>query len=38
MFTQLADLATQCRDTMAEFRAKLAQEEMLSHTIKPGKR
>ncbi|XP_037919407.1 kinesin-like protein Klp10A isoform X4 [Hermetia illucens] len=36
MFTQLADLATQCRDTMAEFRAKLAQEEMLSHTIKPG--
>lgn len=38
MFTQLAELATACRDSMADFRGKLANEEMLSCTIKPGKR
>lgn len=38
MFTQLADLATQCKDLISEFRSKLAREEMLSHKINPGKR
>lgn len=38
-FTQLADMATSCRDMMADFRAKLAKEELLSCTVKPaGKR
>lgn len=38
-FTQLAEMATMCRDLMADFRAKLAKEEMLSCTVKPpGKR
>ncbi|KAH8420528.1 hypothetical protein KR009_011122 [Drosophila setifemur] len=30
MFSQLLDIAIQCRDMMAEYRAKLAKEEMLS--------
>ncbi|XP_017089713.1 kinesin-like protein Klp10A [Drosophila bipectinata] len=30
MFTQLQDIAIQCRDMMAEYRTKLAKEEMLS--------
>lgn len=38
IFTQLADLATACKDLMAEFRGKLAREEMLSHKMNPGKR
>lgn len=40
IFTQLAELATSCRDLMADFRAKMAKEEMLSCTVKPtgGKR
>lgn len=38
MFTQMADLATQCKDLISEFRSKLAREEMLSHKINPGKR
>ncbi|XP_018784349.1 PREDICTED: kinesin-like protein Klp10A [Bactrocera latifrons] len=40
LFTQLAELATSCRDLMADFRAKMAKEEMLSCTVKPtgGKR
>ncbi|XP_058978434.1 kinesin-like protein Klp10A [Musca domestica] len=38
-FTQLAEMATSCRDLMADFRTKLAKEEMLSCTVKPpGKR
>ncbi|XP_065362723.1 kinesin-like protein Klp10A [Calliphora vicina] len=38
-FTQLAEMATMCRDLMADFRAKMAKEEMLSCTVKPpGKR
>ena len=28
IFTELADLATGCRDLMADFRAKLAEEEI----------
>ncbi|XP_037933080.1 kinesin-like protein Klp10A isoform X2 [Teleopsis dalmanni] len=35
LFTQLAELATGCRDMMADFRTKLAKEEMLSCTVKP---
>lgn len=39
IFTQLAELATGCRDMMADFRAKLVKEEMLSCTVKAqGKR
>ncbi|XP_055845126.1 kinesin-like protein Klp10A isoform X3 [Episyrphus balteatus] len=38
LFTQLAEIATSCRDSMADFRRKLAKEEMLSCTMKPGKR
>ncbi|XP_017125103.1 kinesin-like protein Klp10A [Drosophila elegans] len=30
MFSQLLEIAIQCRDMMAEYRAKLAKEEMLS--------
>ncbi|KAH8341803.1 hypothetical protein KR074_007270 [Drosophila pseudoananassae] len=30
MFSQLQDIAIQCRDMMAEYRTKLAKEEMLS--------
>ena len=38
LFTQLAELAIGCRDMMADFRAKLAKEEMLSCNVKsPGK-
>lgn len=33
-FTQLAEMAISCRDMMADFRAKLAKEEMLSCTVK----
>lgn len=33
LFTQLAELATDCRDMMAQYRAKLANEEMLSHNV-----
>lgn len=38
MFTELAELAIKCRNLMAEFRGKLANEEMLSHNVYPGKR
>ncbi|XP_055371562.1 kinesin-like protein Klp10A isoform X2 [Condylostylus longicornis] len=38
MFTRLVEAASQVRDSMAEFRSKLAQEEMLSCTIKPTSR
>ncbi|XP_055297596.1 kinesin-like protein Klp10A isoform X3 [Sitodiplosis mosellana] len=38
IFAQLADLATTCRNLMADFRGKLANEEMLSHNVHPGKR
>lgn len=38
LFTQLAEIATTCRDLMSEFRAKLTKEEMLSHKIKPGRK
>lgn len=38
MFAQLADLATKCQNLMADFRGKLANEEMLSHNVHPGKR
>lgn len=38
LFTQLADLATACKDLMVDFRSKLANEEILAHNIKPGKR
>ncbi|XP_063704640.1 kinesin-like protein Klp10A isoform X5 [Culicoides brevitarsis] len=38
LFTQLADLATACKDLMVDFRAKLANEEMVATKIKPGKR
>ncbi|XP_017045796.1 kinesin-like protein Klp10A isoform X1 [Drosophila ficusphila] len=40
MFSQLLDIAIQCRDMMAEYRAKLAKEEMLSCSFNPpnGKR
>ncbi|XP_031627205.1 kinesin-like protein Klp10A isoform X2 [Contarinia nasturtii] len=38
IFSQLADLATTCRNLMADFRGKLANEEMLSHNVHPGKR
>lgn len=38
IFTQLADLATTCRNLMADFRGKMANEEMLSHNVHPGKR
>ncbi|XP_062701269.1 kinesin-like protein Klp10A isoform X2 [Aedes albopictus] len=38
LFTQLAEIATTCRDLMSEFRTKLAKEEMLSHKIKPGRK
>lgn len=37
IFAQLADLATTCRNLMADFRGKLAQEEMLSHNVHPSK-
>lgn len=37
-FAQLADLASTCRNLMADFRGKLAQEEMLSHNVHPNKR
>lgn len=37
-FAQLADLAATCRNLMADFRGKLAQEEMLSHNVHPNKR
>lgn len=37
-FAQLADLATTVRNLMADFRGKLANEEMLSHNVYPGKR
>lgn len=33
LFTQLAELATDCRDMMAQFRTKLVNEEMLSHNV-----
>ncbi|XP_055914924.1 kinesin-like protein Klp10A isoform X2 [Eupeodes corollae] len=36
LFTQLAEIATNCRASMADFRRKLAKEEMLSCTMKPG--
>ncbi|XP_030245038.1 kinesin-like protein Klp10A [Drosophila navojoa] len=35
MFSTLLDIAIQCRDMMAEYRAKLAKEEMLSCNFKP---
>lgn len=38
IFAQLADLATTCQNLMADFRGKLANEEMLSHNVHPGKR
>ncbi|XP_055600712.1 kinesin-like protein Klp10A isoform X4 [Uranotaenia lowii] len=38
LFTQLAEIATTCKDLMSEFRAKLAKEEMLSHKIKPDRK
>lgn len=40
IFTQLAELATSCKNLMANFRGKLANEEMLSHNVHPhpGKR
>lgn len=38
IFTQLAELATTCRNLMADFRSKLANEEMMSHNVHPGKR
>lgn len=40
IFTQLAELATTCKNLMADFRGKLANEEMLSHNVHPhpGKR
>uniref|UniRef100_A0A336LQ14 Kinesin-like protein n=1 Tax=Culicoides sonorensis TaxID=179676 RepID=A0A336LQ14_CULSO len=38
LFTQLADLATACKDLMVDFRAKLTNEEMVATKIKPGKR
>ncbi|EDW86283.1 uncharacterized protein Dwil_GK17268 [Drosophila willistoni] len=34
MFSQLFDIAIQCRDMMADYRAKLAKEEMLSCNFK----
>ncbi|XP_026846345.1 kinesin-like protein Klp10A [Drosophila persimilis] len=36
MFAQLMDIATQCRDMMAEYRIKLAKEEMLSCKYSPN--
>ncbi|XP_017036185.1 kinesin-like protein Klp10A [Drosophila kikkawai] len=36
MFSQLLDIAIQCRDMMAEYRAKLAKEEMLSCKLNPN--
>lgn len=33
-FNQLAEMATSCRDMMADFRAKLTKEELLSCTVK----
>lgn len=38
LFTQLAEIATTCKDLMSEFRAKLAKEEMLSHKINPERK
>ncbi|XP_055618876.1 kinesin-like protein Klp10A isoform X2 [Toxorhynchites rutilus septentrionalis] len=38
LFTQLAEIATTCKDLMSEFRAKLAKEEMLSHKIIPDRK
>lgn len=38
IFAQLADLATACRNMMADFRGKLVNEEMLSHNVHPTKR
>lgn len=38
MFTQLAEFAIACRDSMGDFRGKLAKEELLSHTVMPSKR
>lgn len=38
IFAQLADLATACRNMMADFRGKLVNEEMLSHNVHPSKR
>lgn len=38
LFTQLAEIATTCKDLMSEFRTKLAKEEMLSHKIKPERK
>ncbi|KAH8411322.1 hypothetical protein KR215_002150 [Drosophila sulfurigaster] len=35
MFSTLLDIAIQCRDMMAEYRNKLAKEEMLSCNFKP---
>ncbi|KAH8387542.1 hypothetical protein KR093_007678 [Drosophila rubida] len=35
MFSTLLDIAIQCRDMMAEYRSKLAKEEMLSCNFKP---
>ncbi|BFG01615.1 kinesin-like protein Klp10A [Drosophila madeirensis] len=36
MFSQLMDIATQCRDMMSEYRLKLAKEEMLSCKYSPN--
>lgn len=38
LFTELAELATACKEMMADFRGKLAREELLSHNMNPGKR
>lgn len=38
IFTQLAELATACRDLMADFRSKLAREEMISQNVPQRKR
>lgn len=38
LFTRLAEVAISCRDLMADFRGKLAKEEMLSHTVHPNRR
>ncbi|XP_065081909.1 kinesin-like protein Klp10A isoform X2 [Ochlerotatus camptorhynchus] len=38
LFTQLAEIATTCKDLMSEFRTKLTKEEMLSHKIKPERK
>ncbi|XP_075155934.1 kinesin-like protein Klp10A [Haematobia irritans] len=35
-FTQLAEIATTCKDLMVDFRKKLAKEEMISGTVQSG--